>query len=111
MAWRPLAVSRRLPLLHNQATLSGPLRVRFCPSGLAPREPTVRGLLIANINNLPFEVKLVPRTPAKEQDQGLPERVGEHGEYAPQFGAPYGMFRRPLLSPGNLPCVPHRGAR
>jgi quinoprotein glucose dehydrogenase len=65
-----------------------------------------RGLLIANTNNLPYEVKLVPRTPIEGQNQGLQERVDEHGEYAPQFGAPYGMFRRPLLSPGNLPCVP-----
>jgi quinoprotein glucose dehydrogenase len=66
-----------------------------------------RGLLIVNSNNLPFEVRLVPRANPGAQSQGvLQERISEHGEYAPQAGAPYGMFRRPLFSPGNLPCVP-----
>jgi len=64
-----------------------------------------RGLLIANTNNLPFEVRLVPRDTAGQQAQGTQERLSPHGEYGPQTGTPYGMFRRPLLSPGNRPCV------
>ena len=64
-----------------------------------------RGLLIANTNNLPFEVRLVPRDTTGQQAQGTQERLSPHGEYGPQTGAPYGMFRRPLLSPGNRPCV------
>src|SRR5207244_12999585 len=27
-----------------------------------------------------------------------------HGEFARQVGAPYGMFRTPLLAPSGLPC-------
>jgi quinoprotein glucose dehydrogenase len=66
-----------------------------------------RALLIVNTNNLPFEVRLVPRADSAARGQGAAqERISEKGEYAPQTGAPYGMFRRPLLSPGNLPCVP-----
>jgi quinoprotein glucose dehydrogenase len=29
-----------------------------------------------------------------------------HGEFARQSGAPFGMFRTPLLSPSGLPCNP-----
>jgi len=66
-----------------------------------------RELLIVNTNNLPFEVRLVPRANSGAQSQDVSqERISEHGEYAPQTGSPYGMFRRPLFSPGNLPCVP-----
>jgi len=61
-----------------------------------------RGLLLANTNNLPTKVKLIPR------DQFADARKnGEPGEYTAQTGTPYGMFRRPLLSPkAHLPCVP-----
>jgi quinoprotein glucose dehydrogenase len=66
-----------------------------------------RGLLIANANNLPYRVKLIPRASFGQTVQGSSERLAEQGEYARQAGAPYGMFRRPLLSPGeHLPCVP-----
>ena len=61
-----------------------------------------RGLLVTNTNNLPTKVKLIPRT---EFDAARSK--GESGEYTAQAGAPYGMFRRPLLSPKyHLPCVP-----
>jgi quinoprotein glucose dehydrogenase len=47
-------------------------------------------------------VKLIPR------DQFAAARKnGEDGEYTAQVGTPFGMFRRPLLSPkAHLPCVP-----
>jgi quinoprotein glucose dehydrogenase len=65
-----------------------------------------RGLLIANTTNLPYEVRLLPRDGADGQARGSSERLSAHGEYAAQSGTPYRLFRRPLLSPGNLPCVP-----
>jgi quinoprotein glucose dehydrogenase len=65
-----------------------------------------RSLLVANTNNLPFEVRLVPRTESGRQSSSSQERLSERGEYGTQTGAPYGMFRRPLFSSANLPCVP-----
>ncbi|HLY60268.1 MAG TPA: pyrroloquinoline quinone-dependent dehydrogenase [Terriglobia bacterium] len=59
-------------------------------------------LLVVNTNNLVFKVKLIPR-----DEYGKPEGHSEQGEYSPQTGTPYGMFRRPLLSPAaHLPCTP-----
>ena len=61
-----------------------------------------RSLLVTNTNNFPTKVKLIPRA---EFDAA--RNKGEPGEYTAQAGAPYGMFRRPLLSPKyHLPCVP-----
>jgi quinoprotein glucose dehydrogenase len=57
------------------------------------------GVLVANTNNLPIEVKLIPRD---SFNQAM--HTGPRGEYGPQTGAPYGMFRRFLLSPSHLPC-------
>jgi quinoprotein glucose dehydrogenase len=57
-------------------------------------------LLVVNTNNLPALVKLVPRV--SFDDSRSHQR--ESGEYAPQTGAPYGMVRRFLQSPSNLPC-------
>lgn len=58
-------------------------------------------LLITNTNNLPTKVKLIPRA-----DFWKDEVRSEDGEYSPQTGAPYGIFRRFLQSPSDLPCVP-----
>jgi quinoprotein glucose dehydrogenase len=65
-----------------------------------------RGLLIANVNNLPFEVRLIPRDGNAPTAQGSSERLSSHGEYASQDGTPYRMFRRPLFSRENRLCVP-----
>ncbi|MGH8140693.1 MAG: pyrroloquinoline quinone-dependent dehydrogenase [Steroidobacteraceae bacterium] len=62
-----------------------------------------RGLLIANSNNVPFEVRLVPRDDAH---RSASELIQEHSEYGTQTGSPYVMYRRPLISPENRPCVP-----
>jgi quinoprotein glucose dehydrogenase len=59
-----------------------------------------RGLLIVNTNSLPAKVKLIPRA-----DFGKDEVRTEDGDYSPQAGTPYGMFRRFLMSPIGLPCV------
>jgi quinoprotein glucose dehydrogenase len=48
---------------------------------------------------LPALVKLIPRVAFDDQS-----RAHGAGEYAPQTGAPYGMMRRFLQSPSNLPC-------
>ncbi len=61
-----------------------------------------KNLLVVNTTNLVFKAKLIPR-----DDYGKPGSDSEPGEYSPQTGTPYGMFRRPLLSPtAHLPCIP-----
>jgi quinoprotein glucose dehydrogenase len=54
----------------------------------------MRNLLIVNTNNLVARVRLIPRDKADNED----------GDYAAQRGTPYGMLRRFLQSPSNLPC-------
>jgi len=56
-------------------------------------------LLIANVNNLPAKVRLLPRAEF-ENYQGRTEK----GEYAAQAGTPYGLFRSLLQAPSGLPC-------
>jgi quinoprotein glucose dehydrogenase len=61
-----------------------------------------RGLLLVNTNNLPAKVRLIP---AAQFDEA--RRKGEKGDYTPQTGAPYGMFRTFIFSPAaHLPCAP-----
>ncbi len=59
-----------------------------------------RSLLVVNTNNLPAKVKLIPRA---EFERGARD---EKGEYSPQIGAPYAMFRRFLQAPSGFPCSP-----
>jgi quinoprotein glucose dehydrogenase len=59
-----------------------------------------RALLVANVNNLPAKVRLIPRAEYPST------RGTEDGEYAEQRGAPFGMFRRFLQAPSGLPCAP-----
>ena len=56
----------------------------------------VRNLLIVNTNNLIARVRLIPRDKVK-----LGQR---RWKYGPQRGTPYGMLRRFLQSPSDLPC-------
>ena len=58
------------------------------------------GLLVANTNNLPAKVRLIPR------DEFRSGARAEDGEYSPQAGTPFGMFRRFLQAPSGLPCAP-----
>lgn len=53
-------------------------------------------LLVVNTNNIPARVRLIPREKAQSDN--------EDGEYGPQTGSPYGMLRRFLQSPSDLPC-------
>jgi quinoprotein glucose dehydrogenase len=57
-------------------------------------------LLVVNTNNLIAKAKLIPRA-----DFGRNDLRTEDGDYAPQAGAPYGLFRRFLQSPSDLPCI------
>jgi quinoprotein glucose dehydrogenase len=57
-------------------------------------------LLVVNTNNMPAKIKLIPRA-----DFWKDETRTEDGDYGPQTGAPYGVFRRFLQSPSDLPCV------
>jgi len=58
------------------------------------------GILVTNTNNLPAKVKLIPRADFWRDDVRK-----EDGEYSPQAGAPYGLFRRFIQSPSDMPCV------
>jgi quinoprotein glucose dehydrogenase len=55
-------------------------------------------LLVVNVNNFPARVRLIPRDKLNADD--------DDGEYARQMGTPYGMVRRFLQSPSDLPCNP-----
>jgi len=57
-------------------------------------------LLLVNTNNLITKAKLIPRA-----DFWRDEIRTEDGEYSPQAGAPYGLFRRFLQSPSDMPCT------
>jgi membrane-bound PQQ-dependent dehydrogenase (glucose/quinate/shikimate family) len=59
----------------------------------------VRNLLVVNANTLPAKVKLIPRAEFSDRS-----RRTEDGDYATQAGTPYGMFRRFLQGPSDLPC-------
>ena len=64
-----------------------------------------RGLLVANTNRLPFEVRLIPRDRLTDElHQAENNRL--QGEFARQSKAPYAMYRDPLLSElHRLPCI------
>ena len=59
-----------------------------------------RSLLVVNTNNLIAKIKLIPRA-----EFWRDEVRKEDGDYAPQAGAPYGLFRRFLQSPSDFPCT------
>ena len=67
------------------------------------------GVLFANVNNLPFKVRLIARADFDMRGKRSNERIAEEGEFGSQLGAPYAMFRRPLFSPKFIPCIPHPG--
>ena len=59
-----------------------------------------RGLVLVPTNRLPFVVRLIPR----ERFQAERAAGGGRGDFTPQTGTPYGMFREAILSPQGLPC-------
>jgi quinoprotein glucose dehydrogenase len=56
-------------------------------------------LLVTNTNNLVAGARLIPRAKYDQRSSH-----SEDGEYGDQTGAPYGLFRRFLQSPSDLPC-------
>ncbi len=61
-------------------------------------------LLITNTNRLPIWVELIPQDKLKDEREKKGDRL--NGEFARQTGAPFAMFRDPLLAPSGLPCNP-----
>jgi quinoprotein glucose dehydrogenase len=63
-----------------------------------------RQVFVANVNNLPMEVYLIPR--AQYGTREKENQLGElRAEISPQHGTPHGMSRRVLTSPSRLPCI------
>ena len=63
-----------------------------------------RHLLFVDTNRLPIFVKMIPRAELDEARKNATDSDRLHGEFARQTGAPFAMFRTPLLSPSGLPC-------
>ena len=59
-----------------------------------------RSLLVTNTNNLAAWARLIPRA-RYDQPRAHDNEDADHGD---QIGAPYGMARRFLQSPSDLPC-------
>lgn len=56
-------------------------------------------LLVTNTNNLVAIARLIPRRKYDKRGSHT-----EDGDYGDQIGAPYGLYRRFLQSPSDLPC-------
>ena len=86
-----------------QGTLVYPSNVGGVNWGSAALDPQ-RHLLFVDTNRLPILVKLIPRDELADARKNASDLDRLHGEFARQTGAPYGMFRTPLLAPSGLPC-------
>src|SRR5712691_6612276 len=86
-----------------QGTLVYPSNVGGVNWGSAAYDPQ-RHLLFMDTNRLPIFVKLIPRAEFEDARKNASDSDRLHGEFARQAGAPYGMFRTPLLAPSGLPC-------
>jgi quinoprotein glucose dehydrogenase len=71
--------------------------------GSAAYDPQ-RHLLFVDTNRLPIFVKLIPRAELDAARKNATDSDRLHGEFARQTGAPYAMFRTPLLASSGLPC-------
>jgi len=89
-----------------QGTIAFPGNVGGINWGSAALDPQ-RHLLVMNTNRLPFWIKLIPQDKLHDE-YTQHEHAGDrlHGEYGRQRGAPYAMYREPLLSSSGLPCNP-----
>jgi quinoprotein glucose dehydrogenase len=73
--------------------------------GGAAYDPSHR-LLILPTNNLPTEMRLIPRADFDSTRQSAGRELNGDWEFARQEGTPFGMMRRFLRSPGGSPCNP-----
>jgi quinoprotein glucose dehydrogenase len=115
-AWGPTAADRdacreRIAAARNEGlftppTLRGTIAYPGIIGGVAwggPSYDPKRGLLVVNTNRLPFFIRLIPRDAFDaERAKGKDNRLD--GEFAPQRGAPFAMYREILRSPSGLPC-------
>jgi quinoprotein glucose dehydrogenase len=62
-----------------------------------------RNLLLADTNRMAAVVKLIPRAELQSVYDNR-EKNRMTGEFAPQRGTPYGMYRDWLVSPAGTPC-------
>jgi quinoprotein glucose dehydrogenase len=88
-----------------QGTLVYPSNVGGVNWGSAAYDPQ-RHLLVVDTNRLPMFVKLIPRDELADARKNASDLDRLHGEFARQTGAPFAMFRTPLLAPSGLPCNP-----
>lgn len=88
-----------------QGTLVYPGNVGGVNWGSAAYDPQ-RHLLYVDTNHLAMFVKLIARSDLAAARKNATDSDRLHGEFARQTGAPYAMFRTPLLSPSGLPCTP-----
>ena len=86
-----------------QGTLVFPSNVGGVNWGSAAYDPQ-RHLLFMDTNRLPILVKLIPRAEYEDARKNASDSDRLHGEFARQTGAPFAMFRTPLLAPSGLPC-------
>ena len=86
-----------------QGTLVFPSNVGGVNWGSGAYDPE-RHLLVTDTNRLPIFVKLIPREEFQETRNRASESDRLHGEFARQTGAPFALFRTPLLAPSGLPC-------
>jgi len=86
-----------------QGTLVYPSNVGGANWGSAAYDAQ-RHLLFVDANRLPIFVKLIPRDELAEARKNASDSDRLHGEFARQTGAPFAMFRTPLLAPSGLPC-------
>lgn len=85
-----------------QGTIAFPGNIGGVNWGGMAYDPT-RQLLFAANNRLATMIKLIPRAEfAKTRTEGVTNRV--KGEFAPQTGTPFGMYRETLLAPSGAPC-------
>jgi quinoprotein glucose dehydrogenase len=59
-----------------------------------------RNVVVANVMNLPFLVRLVPRA-----ELAATKKTHEGVELSPQDGTPYALWREAFLSPLGVPCT------
>jgi quinoprotein glucose dehydrogenase len=86
-----------------QGTLVFPSNVGGVNWGSGAYDPQ-RHLLFVDTNRLPILVRMILRADFDAARKNATDSDRLHGEFARQTGAPYAMFRTPLLAPSGLPC-------
>jgi len=86
-----------------EGTIAVPGNVGGVNWGGAAIDPE-RGLLLANTNRLPFELRLIPREKLRDEEHRA-ETNRLHGEFGAQRKTPYAVYREPLWSSRQIPCT------